>query len=125
MNPTDQARDQTKIDGNVVATAPAKRIQRLVLIAGLAGIALSYLLGYHGISLTTATDASLMIVGEVIFTSLLAVLVAKERLSTSQGLGIGLGAVGIAVVVLGIAAFFAASLTVRGARGSTLRESAR
>jgi drug/metabolite transporter (DMT)-like permease len=68
---------------------------------GLGGIALSYLLGYHGISLTTATDASLMIVGEVIFTSLLAVLVAKERLSASQALGIALGAVGIAVVVLG------------------------
>jgi drug/metabolite transporter (DMT)-like permease len=68
---------------------------------GLAGIALSYLLGYHGINLTTATDASLMIVGEVIFTSLLAVLVAKERLSRSQALGIGLGAVGIAVLVLG------------------------
>ncbi|PUA81284.1 FtsX-like permease family protein [Nocardioides currus] len=31
----------------------------------------------------------------------------------------------IAVVVLGVAAFFSASLTVRGARGSTLRESAR
>ena len=42
-----------------------------------------------------------MIVGEVIFTSLLAVLVAKERLSRSQALGIGLGAVGIVVLVLG------------------------
>jgi putative ABC transport system permease protein len=31
----------------------------------------------------------------------------------------------IAIVALGLAAFFAASLTVRGARGSTLRESAR
>ena len=31
----------------------------------------------------------------------------------------------LAVVVLGLAAFFSASLTVRGARGSTLRESAR
>jgi putative ABC transport system permease protein len=31
----------------------------------------------------------------------------------------------IAVVVLGLPAFFSASLTVRGARGSTLRESAR
>src|SRR5215510_11513243 len=33
---------------------------------GLVGIALSYLLGYYGLSLTTATDASLMVVGEVI-----------------------------------------------------------
>ena len=31
----------------------------------------------------------------------------------------------IAAVVLGVAAFFSASLTVRGARGSTLRENAR
>jgi len=32
---------------------------------------------------------------------------------------------GIATIVLGVAAFFSASLTVRGARGSTLRENAR
>ena len=31
----------------------------------------------------------------------------------------------IAAVVLGVAAFISASLTVRGARGSTLRETAR
>lgn len=41
MNPTDQAPDQATIDGNVVATASAKRIQRLALIGGMAGIALA------------------------------------------------------------------------------------
>ena len=79
----------------------SRRAAAQMAALGLVGIALSYLLGYHGISMTTATDASLMVVGEVIFTSLLAVLVAKERLTASQGIGIGLGAVGIVVLVLG------------------------
>jgi hypothetical protein len=41
MNSTERAPDQATIDGNVVATTSAKRIQMLVLIAGLAGIALA------------------------------------------------------------------------------------
>lgn len=41
MNPTDQAPDQATIDGNVVATAAAKRVQVLALAAGLAGSALA------------------------------------------------------------------------------------
>jgi hypothetical protein len=41
MNSTDQAPDQATIDGNVVATTSARRIQRLALIAGLLGIALA------------------------------------------------------------------------------------
>ena len=70
---------------------------------GLIGIALSYLLSYRGISLTTATDASLMVIGEVIFTSLLAAAVARQHLQPWAALGISLGAVGVGVLVVGAA----------------------
>ena len=48
---------------------------------GLLGVGASYLLDYWGISLSTATDASLMIIGEVIFTALLVAL--SSRLKSS------------------------------------------
>jgi len=80
-----------------IPTGAALRMAAL----GLLGIALSYLLSYRGISLTTATDASMMVIGEVIFTALLAALVASERLGLGQGIGVGLGAIGVGVLVLG------------------------
>jgi drug/metabolite transporter (DMT)-like permease len=68
---------------------------------GLIGISLSYLLSYWGLSLTTATDAALMIICEVIFTSLLAVWLIGERLGLAKKLGITLGIGGVIIVVLG------------------------
>jgi drug/metabolite transporter (DMT)-like permease len=67
---------------------------------GLLSVVAAYLLAYWGISLTTATDASLMIIGEVIFTALLALLLTGERLGRWRGLGIALGCVGVVVIVL-------------------------
>jgi drug/metabolite transporter (DMT)-like permease len=77
--------------------APAD-LRRLVLI-GLTGMALSYLLGYWGLSLTTATDSALLIVSEVIFTTLLAAWLACEGISRWKGLGIVIGAVGVVILV--------------------------
>jgi drug/metabolite transporter (DMT)-like permease len=85
------------------AAIPGRSVTGMAAL-GLLGIALSYLLSYRGISLTTATDASLMVVGEVIFTSLLAAVVAREALGLGRGLGIALGGVGVGVLVLGAAA---------------------
>jgi drug/metabolite transporter (DMT)-like permease len=68
---------------------------------GLLGVGASYLIDYWGISLSTATDASLMIIGEVIFTALLAAWLAAERLGRRKLLGIGFGAAGVATLVLG------------------------
>lgn len=68
---------------------------------GAFGLGVAYLFGYSGINLTTATDASLMIIGEVIFTALLAAWLTHDPLGQSKVLGMGLGAVGVAVLVLG------------------------
>ena len=78
------------------------RYDALKLFAiGFCGISLDYLLGYWGVSLTTATDASLMIIGEVIFTMLLAVWLLGERLDRRKLAGIALGMAGVTTLVLG------------------------
>ena len=63
-------------------------------------ISINGVLGYWGISLTTATDAVLMIVGEVLFTTVLAAVVASERLGQLRFVGLGLGVVGVVVLFL-------------------------
>jgi drug/metabolite transporter (DMT)-like permease len=79
---------------------------------GLCGISLSYLLSYSGINLTTATDGALMIICEVIFTSLLAALLIGERLGRWKGIGITIGIIGVTIVVLNNAT--AAATTAAG-----------
>ncbi len=68
---------------------------------GLLGVGASYLLDYWGIRLSTATDASLMIVAEVIFTALLAALLAGERLGYRKRAGVLVGIAGVLILVLG------------------------
>jgi drug/metabolite transporter (DMT)-like permease len=68
---------------------------------GFLGLAIDYLLAYWGVSLSTATDASLMIIGEVIFTTLLGVWLLGERLSRRKLLGIAAGVAGVVTLVLG------------------------
>jgi drug/metabolite transporter (DMT)-like permease len=68
---------------------------------GFLGLAVDYLLAYWGVSLSTATDASLMIIGEVIFTTLLSVWLLGERLGHRKLLGIATGVVGVVTLVLG------------------------
>ena len=68
---------------------------------GLLGVGASYLLDYWGISLSTATDASLMIIGEVIFTALLAAWLVGERLGLRKRAGVLVGIAGVLILVLG------------------------
>jgi len=68
---------------------------------GLIAVAAAQMLDYGGLSLTTATDSSLMIIGEVIFTALLAVFIAREHLGWRRGLGLVIGIVGVVVLTLG------------------------
>jgi len=68
---------------------------------GVLGVGLAYIFDYFGINLSTATDASLMIIGEVIFTSLLAVWLMNDHMGRWKTLGIALGAIGVAVLVFG------------------------
>jgi drug/metabolite transporter (DMT)-like permease len=84
-----------------------------LLALGLLGVAANALLGYWGISLTTATDASLMIVGEVLFTTLLAMALAGERLGLPRGIGLASGLVGVVVLIVGSGGQSSASAPAR------------
>jgi drug/metabolite transporter (DMT)-like permease len=68
---------------------------------GVLGVAMNGLLGYWGVSLTTATDAALLIVGEVLFTTLLAIALAGEYLGRVRGIGLATGLVGVVVLIAG------------------------
>jgi drug/metabolite transporter (DMT)-like permease len=68
---------------------------------GVLGIGLNGLLGFWGVSLTTASDAALLVVGEVLFTTLLAILIAREHLSPPRRLGLVCGVLGVIVLVGG------------------------
>jgi drug/metabolite transporter (DMT)-like permease len=80
-----------------ITLGDALRLARL----GLLGVGASYLLDYWGIRLSTATDAALMIIAEVIFTALLAALLAGERLGKRKRAGVLVGSVGVLILVLG------------------------
>jgi drug/metabolite transporter (DMT)-like permease len=68
---------------------------------GVLGIGMNGLLGFWGVSLTTASDAALLIVGEVLFTMLLAILIAREHLSPPRRLGLVCGVLGVIVLIGG------------------------
>lgn len=80
---------------------PSREDTRRLIVLGLFGVSINALLGLWGVSLTTATDASLMIVGEVIFTALVAAWLAGERIGRRKGIGIGIGIAGVVVLVTG------------------------
>ena len=85
---------------NPAETVPNQDKLRLAGLGAL-GIGIAYVIGYFGINLTTATDASLMIIGEVIFTSLLATWLTHDPLGRWKVVGMVLGATGVAILVLG------------------------
>lgn len=93
-------RQQTHHSGTPVEIVTGKDKLHLLGL-GLLGIGVAYVIGYFGINLTTATDASLMIIGEVIFTTLFAAWLAHDPLGQNKVVGMVLGAVGVAILVLG------------------------
>jgi drug/metabolite transporter (DMT)-like permease len=68
---------------------------------GVLGIGMNGLLGFWGVSLTMASDAALLIVGEVLFTTLLAILIAREHLSSARRVGLVFGVLGVVVLIGG------------------------
>jgi drug/metabolite transporter (DMT)-like permease len=73
---------------------------RLMLL-GAIGIGANGLLGYWGVNLTTATDAALLIVGEVLFTTVLAIALTSDRLSRPRAAALLIGLIGVLVVIVG------------------------
>jgi drug/metabolite transporter (DMT)-like permease len=80
---------------------PTPRDAVKLLALGAVGVGANGLLGYWGVSLTTATDAALLIVGEVLFTTALAVLLSSERLGQIRAFGLLVGVAGVIVLILG------------------------
>ena len=80
---------------------PSRTDTLRLLALGVLGIAMNGVLGYTGVNLTTATDASLLIVGEVLFTTLLAVAVVGERLDRWRGSGLLIGLAGVLILIGG------------------------
>lgn len=93
-------RSPDRASGAIHNTVAARDRARLFAL-GAFGIGLAYLIDYIGINLTTATDASLMIIGEVIFTSLLATWLTHDPLGRTKVAGMVTGALGVLILVLG------------------------
>lgn len=67
------------------------------------GVVASFVFGYSGISLTLSSDAALLIIGEVIFTAILAYFLLHERIERNRLIGIIVGAVGAIILIGGTA----------------------
>ncbi len=93
-------RHRNQVDAIKLPAMPLRDKMRLAAL-GVLGVGLAFVIDYIGVNLTTATDASLMIIGEVIFTALLAAWWLKEGLNTWRIVGIGLGALGVTIIVMG------------------------
>jgi drug/metabolite transporter (DMT)-like permease len=72
-----------------------------LLALGAIGVSGSGLLVFWGISLTSATDASFMIVGEVLFTTVLAGFITRSKLGVRRGIGLTMGLMGVVILITG------------------------
>jgi drug/metabolite transporter (DMT)-like permease len=66
---------------------------------GVLGLALTYLLAYQGLRLTTASNFALLHATETVFLSVLAFWFLHESLSKVKLIGIGVGLVGVYLIV--------------------------
>ncbi len=66
---------------------------------GVLGLALTYLLAYQGLRLTTASNFALLHATETVFLSLLAFFFLREPLPRTKLLGIGLGLAGVYLII--------------------------
>lgn len=82
-----------------VANADRWPMARLSMI----GVVASFVFGYSGINLTLSSDASLLIIGEVVFTAILAFFLLHERIERNRLIGIIIGTVGAIILIGGTA----------------------
>jgi drug/metabolite transporter (DMT)-like permease len=83
------------------AVTPSDRwpMARLSMI----GVVASFVFGYSGINLTLSSDASLLIIGEVIFTAVLAAFLLRERIERNRLIGVIVGTIGAVILIVGSA----------------------
>jgi drug/metabolite transporter (DMT)-like permease len=90
------------------------RFGRLALL----GMCLTYVFNYTGLALTTGTSAALIMATEPVWIAVLAVLVLRERLTPTRGLGVLLGLGGALLVIV------STTQPVNGADGSAAASAA-
>jgi drug/metabolite transporter (DMT)-like permease len=73
------------------------RIWGFVVVMNVAG----FILGYIGIALSLASDISLLVIGEVIFTAFLARWLLREQIDRARWASISIGAVGAVILITG------------------------
>ena len=75
-----------------------KNLWRLIL-CGILGVATNQLLFFHGLSLTSPIDASIIITFIPVMALIFSVLILKERITTNKILGITIGGIGAIFLV--------------------------
>jgi drug/metabolite transporter (DMT)-like permease len=81
------------------ASSPAAASFRLLPAVGMVGFCLPFALFYHGLRLTTASDAALLVNLEAIFTALLGAVLLKERVGSRGAWGIGAALLGATLLL--------------------------
>jgi len=77
---------------------PLQELPRLILL-GLTGVTLIYILQYMGVDLTNASTAGVLINTNVIFILTLSIIFLKEKLTISKTAGITISFLGVIMVV--------------------------
>lgn len=87
----------------------------LFLICGLFGVAINQICFFKGLSITTEINAALLMITTPIIVIIFASIISKEKISTNNMIGIGLGIMGALLILKGRGAFFTfSSKTILG-----------
>lgn len=71
----------------------------LLIICGLLGISTNMLLFFHGLSLTSPIDASIIMTTTPVIVLILSALILKEKITLNKYIGISIGAIGAFLLV--------------------------
>ena len=77
----------------------AKKDFILLIFCGLFGITTNMLLFFHGLSMTSPIDASIIMTTTPVLVLILSVFILKERLTTNKIIGITIGALGAILLI--------------------------
>lgn len=77
-----------------------KRDIVLLVFCGLFGISTNMLLFFHGLSLTSPIDASIIMTTTPVIVLLLSALILKEKITANKYFGILIGGIGAAILIL-------------------------
>lgn len=72
----------------------------ILIVCGLFGITINMLLFFHGLSLTSPIDASIIMTSVPVMVLIFGALVLKEKITTYKIIGISVGAIGAVLLIL-------------------------